>query len=83
MPKPIETYSDPRCCTCKPPPENPRGWDEVDGVKLPPITWAERYNDLMNAAADAINARIAGPDIGEPDYRHDMAVRVLKSGRAE
>lgn len=83
------TYSDPRCATCGPPSRGPRpyhrgrfapnppGWQEVDGVQLPPITWAERlasaeakYDVAMNKLADAVNARIPAPD-------------VLRNGRAE
>jgi hypothetical protein len=29
---------------------NPKGWQEVDGVKLPTITWAERTDEELEAA---------------------------------
>lgn len=29
---------------------NPQGWQEVDGVKLPPINWAERSDEEVEAA---------------------------------
>jgi hypothetical protein len=29
---------------------NPKGWQEVDGVKLPAINWAERSDEEIEAA---------------------------------
>jgi hypothetical protein len=29
---------------------NPKGWQEVDGVKLPAINWAERSDEEVEAA---------------------------------
>lgn len=48
---------------------NPKGWNEVDGVKLPHITWAEPVNT-------PIECDHCCPD-GEC-----IAERVLRSGRA-
>jgi hypothetical protein len=54
---------------------NPEGWREVDGVALPPITWAERgriegsYNRFADRIAEAINKRIPGPDVNNDVLR--------------
>jgi hypothetical protein len=39
-------------CTPVDLPVNPPGWQEVDGVQLPPIDWAERDADTINARRD-------------------------------
>lgn len=43
-----------RCQGCKPAPlgpPNPKGWDHVDGVKLPPVcTWADLSDEEIEAS---------------------------------
>lgn len=68
--RPREACTDPRCvlfgtektaigngCHCD---KNPNGWVEVDGVPLPPITWAQEAREMVDMADRAMDIGAKG-----------------------
>ena len=51
-------------------PENPEGWQEAEGVKLPPINWGTVADNIGQGAANAFKALIDGRTGKGAPHRH-------------
>jgi hypothetical protein len=71
--------ADHKCMRCADPEQviNPAGWQEVDGIKLPPITWA----DTDSIVAEA-NEFIAAHERYHTDFERIFGVSKLSDSNA-